>query len=49
MTRKLEDEETIRDALAYCHGVARLVLLQSLECTSNMGNWFSVDGSVHLP
>jgi hypothetical protein len=29
MTRKLEDEETIRDALAYCHGVARMVLIQS--------------------
>ena len=43
MTRKLEDEETIRDAPAYYHGVARLVFLQSLERPSNIGNWFSVD------
>ena len=48
MTRKLEDEETIRDALAYCHGVARMVFIQSQERTSNMRNWFSVDGSVPL-
>jgi hypothetical protein len=41
--RKLEDGETIRDAPTYCHGMARLVFLQSLENTSNMGNWFSVD------
>jgi len=49
MTWKLEDEETIRDALAYCHCIARMVLIKSLESTSNMENWFSVDGSVHLP
>jgi DNA-directed RNA polymerase specialized sigma24 family protein len=46
--RKLEEVETIRDLPTYCQGVARLVLLQSLERPNKMGNWFSVDGSVHL-
>jgi DNA-directed RNA polymerase specialized sigma24 family protein len=31
VTRKLEEGETISDAPTYCHGVARLVFLQSLE------------------
>jgi DNA-directed RNA polymerase specialized sigma24 family protein len=31
VTRKLEEGETIRDLPTYCHGVARLVFLQSLE------------------
>src|SRR5215510_5225784 len=31
VTRKLDEGETIRDVPAYCHGVARLVFLQSLE------------------
>ena len=43
VTRKLEGGETIRDLPAYCHGVARLVFLQSLERSNNMRNWFSVD------
>ena len=43
VTRKLEEGEPINDAPTYCHGVARLVLLQSLERLSNMGNWFGVD------
>jgi hypothetical protein len=41
--RKLEEVETIRDLPTYCQGVARLVLLQSLERPNKMGNWFSVD------
>ncbi len=48
VTRKLEEGETIHDAPTYRHGVARRVFLQSLERPSNMGNWFSVDGSVRL-
>jgi hypothetical protein len=40
---KLEEGEPINDLPTYCHGVARLVLLQSLERHNNMGNWFSVD------
>jgi hypothetical protein len=43
VTRKLEDEETIRDTPTYCHGMARLIFLQSLERLSSMENWFSVD------
>jgi DNA-directed RNA polymerase specialized sigma24 family protein len=35
VTRKLEEGETIRDAPTYCHGVARLVFLQSLEQPGN--------------
>jgi DNA-directed RNA polymerase specialized sigma24 family protein len=35
VTRKLEEGETIRDMPNYCHGVARLVLLQSLERPGN--------------
>jgi DNA-directed RNA polymerase specialized sigma24 family protein len=35
VTRKLEEGETIRDMPAYCHGVARMVLLQSLERPGN--------------
>jgi DNA-directed RNA polymerase specialized sigma24 family protein len=35
VTRKLDEGETIRDVPAYCHGVARLVFLQSLEHPSN--------------
>jgi DNA-directed RNA polymerase specialized sigma24 family protein len=35
VTRKLEEGETIRDATTYCHGVARLVFLQSLERPGN--------------
>lgn len=35
VTRKLEEGETIRDAPTYCHGVARLVFLQSLERPGN--------------
>jgi DNA-directed RNA polymerase specialized sigma24 family protein len=31
VTRKLDEGETIRDLPAYCHSVARLVFLQSLE------------------
>jgi DNA-directed RNA polymerase specialized sigma24 family protein len=31
VTRKLYEGETIRDLASYCHGVARLVFLQSLE------------------
>ena len=48
VTRKLEEGETIRDLPTYCHGVARMVLIQSQERTSNMRNWFSVDGNVPL-
>jgi len=35
VARKLDEGETIRDAPAYCHGVARLVFLQSLEHPCN--------------
>jgi DNA-directed RNA polymerase specialized sigma24 family protein len=35
VTRKLEEGETIRDMPNYCHGVARLVFLQSLERLGN--------------
>ena len=35
VTRKLEEGETIRDLPTYCHGVARLVFLQSLEHPGN--------------
>ena len=35
VARKLDEGETIRDLPAYCHGVARLVFLQSLEHPSN--------------
>jgi DNA-directed RNA polymerase specialized sigma24 family protein len=35
VTRKLEEGETIRDVPTYCHGVARLVFLQSLERPGN--------------
>jgi DNA-directed RNA polymerase specialized sigma24 family protein len=35
VTRKLEEGETIRDMPTYCHGVARLVFLQSLEHPDN--------------
>jgi len=35
VTRKLEEGETIRDAPTYCHGVARMVFLQSLERPGN--------------
>jgi hypothetical protein len=38
VTRKLEEGETIRDLPTYCHGVARMVFLQSLERPSNMEN-----------
>jgi hypothetical protein len=48
LTRKLKDGGTICGVPTYCHGVARLVLPQSLERPSNMGNWFSVDRSVRL-
>jgi DNA-directed RNA polymerase specialized sigma24 family protein len=33
--RKLEEGETIRDLPTYCHGMARLVFLQSLERPGN--------------
>ncbi|MGH9756092.1 MAG: RNA polymerase sigma factor [Blastocatellia bacterium] len=35
VTRKLEEGETIRDLPTYCHGVARLVFLQSMERPGN--------------
>jgi DNA-directed RNA polymerase specialized sigma24 family protein len=35
VARKIDEGETIRDVPAYCHGVARLVFLQSLEHPSN--------------
>ena len=35
VARKLDEGETIRDLPAYCHGVARLVFLQSLEHPDN--------------
>ena len=35
VTKKLEEGETIHDLPAYCHGVARLVFLQSLEHPAN--------------
>ena len=35
VTRKLEEGETIRDVPTYCHGVARLVFLQSRERPGN--------------
>jgi DNA-directed RNA polymerase specialized sigma24 family protein len=35
VARKLDEGETINDVPAYCHGVARLVFLQSLEHPSN--------------
>jgi hypothetical protein len=38
VTRKLEEGETIRDLPDYCHGMARLVFLQSLKRPSNMEN-----------
>jgi hypothetical protein len=36
VTWKLEDGEAIHDAPNYCHGMARLVFLQSLERLGNM-------------
>jgi hypothetical protein len=48
VTWKLEEGEPIDDVPTYCNGVARLVLLQSLERHSYIRNWFSVDGSVRL-
>jgi hypothetical protein len=38
VTRKLEEGESIRDLPTYCHAMARLVCLQSLERPSNMEN-----------
>src|SRR5262245_33900619 len=35
VARKLDEGETIRDLPAYCHGVARMVFLQSLEHPGN--------------
>ncbi len=35
VARKVDEGETIRDAPTYCHGVARMVFLQSLEHPSN--------------
>lgn len=35
VARKLDEGETIRDVPTYCHGVARLVFLQSLEHPGN--------------
>ena len=35
VTQKLEEGETIRDLPNYCHGVARMVFLQSLERPGN--------------
>jgi DNA-directed RNA polymerase specialized sigma24 family protein len=35
VARKLDEGEAINDIAAYCHGVARLVFLQSLEHPSN--------------
>jgi DNA-directed RNA polymerase specialized sigma24 family protein len=35
VARKLEEGETIQDVPSYCHGVARLVFLQSLEHPRN--------------
>jgi DNA-directed RNA polymerase specialized sigma24 family protein len=35
VTRKIEEGETIHDMPNYCHGVARLVFLQSLERPGN--------------
>jgi DNA-directed RNA polymerase specialized sigma24 family protein len=35
VARKIDEGETIRDVPAYCHGVARLVFLQSLEHPRN--------------
>jgi DNA-directed RNA polymerase specialized sigma24 family protein len=35
VTRKIEEGETIHDMPNYCHGVARLVFLQSLERSGN--------------
>jgi len=35
VARKLEEGETIQDVPSYCHGVARLVFLQSLEHPGN--------------
>jgi DNA-directed RNA polymerase specialized sigma24 family protein len=35
VTRKLEEGETICDVPTYCHGVARMVFLQSLEGPGN--------------
>jgi DNA-directed RNA polymerase specialized sigma24 family protein len=35
VARKLEEGEMIQDVPSYCHGVARLVFLQSLEHPSN--------------
>jgi hypothetical protein len=48
VTWKLEEGEPINDAPTYCHGVARMVFLQSLERPSNMENGFGVDRSVYL-
>jgi hypothetical protein len=36
--RKLEEGEPINDVPTYCHDVARLVFLKSLEHPSNMEN-----------
>jgi hypothetical protein len=38
MIRKLEEGEPICDLPNYCHGLARMVFLQSLERPSNMEN-----------
>jgi DNA-directed RNA polymerase specialized sigma24 family protein len=35
VTRKLEEGETIRDLSTYCHGVARMIFLQSLQHHGN--------------
>jgi DNA-directed RNA polymerase specialized sigma24 family protein len=35
VTRELEEGETIRDVPTYCHGVARMVFLQSLQHPGN--------------
>ena len=35
VTRKLEEGETIRDVPTYCHGVARMIFLQSLQHPDN--------------
>ena len=49
VARKLEEGETIRDVPTYCHGVARLVFLQSLERSDNKRAEFDELTTIAIP
>jgi len=49
VARKLEEGETIRDVPTYCHGVARLVFLQSLERSDNKRVEFDELSTIAIP